>query len=375
MKFLLLTVLLCAWVLVAKCKVDEKTKRARADENAFDRILRLNGVDNNKDAYSLKIPKEMFEGDIVMTNKLRAQIGEMRVRSGQGMAGYDAIRGGTWPGGVVPYRYASGFAYGGAVQQAIAEYNAKTCIRFKPYTAALARTAGGYVTFMHGGGCYSMIGRQRSRQQISLGRGCGTKGVAIHEMMHALGFYHEQSRRDRDSYITINWNSINRRMWYNFQLYRVGQADTLGVGYDKSSIMHYGNYAFSINRQKTIVSKSNPNERLGQRRGLSSKDVTQLRKYYKCSGGGKVTTTKKTGCNKIDNYPFCRDLKSYCGRPWVRANCKKACNICPTPRTTTTRRPSNCRDNNRNCAGWAKYGYCRSNGYTQKNCKKACKLC
>ena len=58
--------------------------------------------------------------------------------------------------------------------------------------------------------CYSMIGRQGGKQQISLGQGCGYKGVAIHEMMHALGFYHEQSRLDRDNYITINWNNINR---------------------------------------------------------------------------------------------------------------------------------------------------------------------
>ena len=55
-----------------------------------------------------------------------------------------------------------------------------------------------------------MIGRQGGKQQISLGRGCGYKGVAIHEMMHALGFYHEQSRLDRDNYITFNWNNINR---------------------------------------------------------------------------------------------------------------------------------------------------------------------
>ena len=59
-----------------------------------------------------------------------------------------------------------------------------------------------------------MIGRQGGRQDISLGYGCGYKGVAIHEMMHALGFFHEQSRLDRDNYVNINWKNINRGKYF-----------------------------------------------------------------------------------------------------------------------------------------------------------------
>lgn len=52
---------------------------------------------------------EIIEGDIIMTDKLRENIREMRLRALNGLAPFDAIRGGVWPGGVVPYRFAGNF--------------------------------------------------------------------------------------------------------------------------------------------------------------------------------------------------------------------------------------------------------------------------
>lgn len=44
--------------------------------------------------------------------------------------------------------------------------------------------------------------------QISLLPMCGRKGIIIHELMHALGFFHEQSRPDRNKFIRIMRKNI-----------------------------------------------------------------------------------------------------------------------------------------------------------------------
>ena len=361
-KMLRLIIILIA-IAVAKAK-DKKT--------SFDEIIEINNKAESQFtlAGDNDLP-ELFEGDIVMTKSLETDISNMEYAAKNKIAKFDAITNGAWTKGIIPYTFDRYFNAKGRniVRQAIADYKKHTCIKWVPRTNQRS-----YVTFFHGSGCYSMIGQQGGPQRISLANpGCLHRGIAIHEMMHCAGFFHEQSRTDRDSYIEIRWQNIRAGVDYNFKKYRYGQASTLGASYDKSSVMHYGNYAFSKNGQKTIVSRSNPSETLGQRRGLSKIDIEQLKKYYKCRGTTRPTQKPTTSCK--DSYVFCAVLRGHCSHSWVTRNCKKTCGKCSKPKP----KPRPCTDKSQHCPGWAKAGYCsersRYFGYMKNNCKKSCKRC
>ena len=58
--------------------------------------------------------------------------------------------------------------------------------------------------------CFSSVGnRQMGKQVLSIGSNCDRIATVEHEFLHALGFWHEQSRADRDDYVTIVWDQIN----------------------------------------------------------------------------------------------------------------------------------------------------------------------
>jgi hypothetical protein len=105
---------------------------------------------------------------------------------------------------------------------------------------------------------------------------CGTGGV-IHEIGHAVGLYHEQSRSDRGSFVTINWSNIPDDREHNFDIESGTNARDLGT-YDYSSIMHYGSFAFADDPTIRTVTTVNPAAQslIGQRNGLSAGDLQSL---------------------------------------------------------------------------------------------------
>jgi hypothetical protein len=182
-----------------------------------------------------------------------------------------------WPGGVIPYVVDPGLPNQQRVTDAVAHWNTKLAgtIKLVPRT-----TQANYVTFTRGTGCSSYVGSiNYAGQPINLADACST-GNAIHEIGHAVGLWHEHTRNDRDSYITVESANIDPNSSYNFQ--KTGSTGLDLGAYDYGSIMHYGAYSFSINSLPTIVTIP-PGIPIGQRDALSSGDINGARALYPTS--------------------------------------------------------------------------------------------
>nr|XP_033784662.1 astacin-like metalloendopeptidase [Geotrypetes seraphini] len=196
----------------------------------------------------------------------------------------------------VPYTLSSDYTADqkALIASAIREFATLTCIRFAERT-----TETDYLQIKSVDGCWSFIGKTGGVQDVSLLKGgCMSKGVIQHELNHALGFHHEQCRSDRDNYVTIMYQFIPQDVKFNF---KKEITNNLGLEYDYTSVMHYGQYAFTnTSGQATIVPK--PFVVIGQRYGLSNLDISKINKLYQC-GVCSTLLSDTTGSLSSANYP------------------------------------------------------------------------
>lgn len=147
-------------------------------------------------------------------------------------------------------------------------------IKFKKYTVEELGFSGGN-SFL--GKCNSCLDGQEIRISSVSNR------VVRHEVCHALGLLHEQSREDRDQFITIKYDNILPFMGHNFDKAVFSSRD---VGtYDFNSIMHYFSTAFgkTVNgvTLQTIVRRSNPSDvSFGNSSVLSAGDIRGINSMY-----------------------------------------------------------------------------------------------
>lgn len=232
----------------------------------------------------------LFEGDIVFP------------KSGGRGGAVTASSSTRWSGSKMPYVIASGHPKRADILWAINHINSNTNVCVVPRT-----TESDYVEFVYKRGVCgsSRLGKVGGKQVIKIGNRCGnTRGSAVHEMMHALGFYHEQSRDDRDRYVTINGSNIRSGKAHNFRKYNQSwyhrfwpEGRNMG-NYDYGSIMHYGPTAFGKpksggERMTTIVPKRS-GVTIGQRRRMSRTDIASINGIYPTACSASSSSSNST---------------------------------------------------------------------------------
>jgi hypothetical protein len=244
--------------------------------------------------YEVHNGKAIWEGDIVLGRA--DEIGTspatarryIRRDAGDGSAGAQAgvVRDGDnyrWPGGVMPYVIDGGVAEQNRITDAITMIESTTGgVTIIPRT-----NQADYIKFVPATGCSSAVGRQGGEQTIDLADDCST-GSTAHEMLHALGQIHEQSRCDRDTYVEILFDNVEDGKAHNFEK-RCDDATDLGP-YDFGSIMHYPLDAFSKNGQNTIRLRPNVtyDGTIGQRSALGGMDVFAMNFLYGLNNAAPV---------------------------------------------------------------------------------------
>ncbi|XP_024214102.1 meprin A subunit beta isoform X2 [Halyomorpha halys] len=251
-------------------------------------LTKIRNEDNGTDSglYNLGL----FEGDIL----LRKPEEKSAVKNVKAL----------WPDGEIVFKISDGVGCPYSrqcliIMAAMEDYHRKTCIRFKEWTGEEDFVEIFYNS-QNSGACWSEVGRSGGRQRLSLGQRCWFLGIAIHELGHVVGFWHEMNRPDRDDYIVIHWNNILKGFTSAFVKNSAVSVDTLGETFDLKSVMMYDEYAFSKDgKSPTIETKSKaligP---LWRKYQLSQSDIRRVLKLYKCDGTNpKNGFTHQFKCN------------------------------------------------------------------------------
>ncbi|XP_055609564.1 astacin-like [Uranotaenia lowii] len=198
-----------------------------------------------------------------------------------------------WPRGRVPYQIKGNFSQSEreTIMAAMAMYAEKTCVRFVRRSIFDAQ----YIKIVNdNAGCYSYVGRSTNNQynliNLQTPSCLYAVGTPVHEMMHAIGFYHEFTRPDRDDWITINRSALlpeyqtDEFFNANFGKLDANEVDLYNITYNYGSVMHYSKYAGAQSADYPVMDNKQPWEGdFGNEEGFSQPDIDQVNIRYKCS--------------------------------------------------------------------------------------------
>ncbi|XP_055356040.1 hatching enzyme 1.2-like [Paramacrobiotus metropolitanus] len=191
---------------------------------------------------------------------------------------------------------------------------ARTCVRFFPRT-----NERDYLAIVSHTGCWSFVGRQGGKQLLSLqilnknGQSCLNGTIVEHELLHALGFVHEHTRLDRDTYIKIDLDNVEPL--YREQFGKYARQFVSIIPYDVHSVMHYSSATFALNLTLPVITIVQPINAttvnvttllIAPALALSELDIQRINELYGCtprphvSGGTTTVAPVNTTVSCVD---------------------------------------------------------------------------
>jgi hypothetical protein len=128
--------------------------------------------------------------------------------------------------------------------------------------------------------CWSYLGKASGKQPIWISPLCSSSDIA-HEIMHALGFVHEQNRSDRDNYIDVHPENIEDEYVFNFEKLPQEYMRVSGsLEFDYQSLMMYPPWMFAKGGRNTMEPKQR-DKLIDPQPRLSTGDIERLNRAYR----------------------------------------------------------------------------------------------
>jgi hypothetical protein len=245
--------------------------------------------------YTIKNGKAIFQGDIILEKVDPIDPQRALPSFGIDYAQYLWLKVGSQY--QIPYLIGAGSGDVTNLNAAIAQFNST----FSNIQFVARTTQTDYVNFYFdpnnfSGECEAIVGRAGGEQQVGGSDAC-TIATILHEMGHTVGLWHEQSRPDRNTYVSVNYNNLVKGSIGNFnQIY--DNAQTFGTYFDYASIMEYPAFSFSRNGGPAIESIP-AGIPLSNQTGYSTADIDGIERLYGSAPTSVTVTSNPPGLQVI----------------------------------------------------------------------------